>query len=137
MATRAEPQDAAAGRKLHRDVGRVGLLFVCLGSIIGSGWLFAGLTAAQVAGPAVILSWVLGAIIMIILALVHAELGSMYPVAGGSARYPHFAFGSLAGFTTGWIVWVGAVTVAPIEVLAIMQYMTRWFPFLTHTSEGA
>src|SRR5215216_5136739 len=33
---------------------------------------------------------VLGAIIMIILALVHAELGSMYPVAGGSARYPHF-----------------------------------------------
>jgi len=128
--------EAAAGRKLHRDVGRVGLLFVCLGSIIGSGWLFAGLTAAQVAGPAVIISWVLGAIIMIILALVHAELGSMYPVAGGSARYPHFAFGSLAGFTTGWIVWVGAVTVAPIEVLAIMQYMTRWFPFLTHTLEG-
>ena len=129
--------EAAAGRKLHRDVGRIGLLFVCLGSIIGSGWLFAGLTAAQVAGPAVIISWVLGAIIMIILALVHAELGSMYPVAGGSARYPHFAFGSLAGFTTGWIVWVGAVTVAPIEVLAIMQYMTRWFPFLTHTLEGA
>ena len=77
MATRAEPQDAAAGQRLHRDVGRVGLLFVCMGSIIGSGWLFAGLTAAQVAGPAVIISWVLGAVIMIILALVHAELGSM------------------------------------------------------------
>ena len=136
MATRAEPQDAAAGRRLHRDVGRVGLLFVCMGSIIGSGWLFAGLTAAQIAGPAAIISWVLGAVIMLILALVHAELGSMYPVAGGSARYPHFAFGSLAGYTTGWIVWVGAVTVAPIEVLAALQYLTHYFPWLTSTSAG-
>jgi amino acid transporter len=136
MATRAEPQDAAAGRRLHREVGRIGLLFVCMGSIIGSGWLFAGLTAAQIAGPAAIISWVLGAVIMLILALVHAELGSMYPVAGGSARYPHFAFGSLAGYTTGWIVWVGAVTVAPIEVLAALQYLTHYFPWLTSTSGG-
>ena len=73
---------------------------------------------------------------MLILALVHAELGGMYPVAGGSARYPHFAFGSLAGYTSGWIVWVGAVTVAPIEVLAALQYLTHYFPWLTSTSGG-
>ena len=65
-----------------------------------------------------VISWVLGAVVMAILALVHAEVGSMYQVAGGSARYPHFSFGRLAGFTTGWIVWVGAVAVAPIEVVA-------------------
>src|SRR5215212_11017396 len=100
MATRAEEaREAEAGRRLHRDVGRLGLLFVCMGSIIGSGWLFGGLYAAQIAGPAAIISWVLGAIVMLILALVHAELGSMYPVAGGSTRYPHFSFGSLAGYT--------------------------------------
>jgi amino acid transporter len=73
---------------------------------------------------------------MLVLALVHAELGGMYPVAGGSARYPHFSFGNLAGFATGWIVWVGAVTVAPIEVLAALQYLTHYFPWLTTTSEG-
>jgi amino acid transporter len=60
----------------------------------------------------------------------------MYPVAGGSARYPHFAFGNLAGFATGWIVWVGAVTVAPIEVLAALQYLTHYFPWLTSTAGG-
>jgi amino acid transporter len=136
MATRTEAGEAAEGRKLHREVGRVGLLFVCLGSVIGSGWLFGGLYAAQIAGPAAIISWVLGAIVMLILALVHAELGGMYPVAGGSARYPHFAFGSLAGYTSGWIVWVGAVTVAPIEVLAALQYLTHYFPWLTTTSGG-
>ena len=78
----------------------------------------------------------LGALVMMILALVHAELGSMYPVAGGSTRYPHFAFGSLAGFVIGWAVWVGAVTVAPIEVLAALQYLTHYFPYLTDTTAG-
>lgn len=136
MATRSAESGRTEEHKLHRDVSTVGLLFVCLGSVIGSGWLFGALYAAQIAGPASIISWVLGALVMLVLALVHAEVGSMYPVAGGSARYPHFAFGNLAGFATGWIVWVGAVTVAPIEVLAALQYLTHYFPWLTDTAEG-
>jgi amino acid transporter len=137
MATQTtESGGAGTEQKFHRDVSRIGLLFVSLGSIIGSGWLFGALTASTVAGPAAIISWILGALVMLILALVHAELGSMYPVAGGSSRYPHFAFGSLAGFVIGWAVWVGAVTVAPIEVLAALQYLTHYFPFLTDTTGG-
>jgi amino acid transporter len=137
MATQTtESGGAGAERKLHREVSRIGLLFVSLGSIIGSGWLFGALTASQIAGPAAIITWILGAVVMMILALVHAELGSMYPVAGGSSRYPHFAFGSLTGFVIGWAVWVGAVTVAPIEVLASMQYLTHYFPALTDTTAG-
>lgn len=137
MATRtAESEGAAAGPKLRREVSTIGLLFVSLGSIIGSGWLFGALYASQIAGPAALISWILGGVVMMILALVHAELGSMYPVAGGSTRYPHFAFGSLAGFVIGWAVWVGAVTVAPIEVLAALQYLTHYFPFLTDTTAG-
>src|ERR671910_1058588 len=137
MATQTEERGwAQADRRLQREVSTVGLLFFSLGSIIGSGWLFGSLYAAQVAGPAAIISWVLGGLVMLILALVHAELGSMYPVAGGSARYPHFAFGSLAGFVIGWAVWLGAVTVAPIEVLAALQYLTHYFSFLTDTAGG-
>jgi amino acid transporter len=135
MATQSEAR-SGTGPKLHRDVNRIGLLFVSLGSIIGSGWLFGALTSAQIAGPAAIISWILGAIVMMVLALAHAELGSMFPVAGGSTRYPHFAFGSLAGFVIGWAVWLGAVTVAPIEVLAALQYLTHYFPFLTDTTGG-
>src|SRR5215203_3436408 len=137
MATQTtESGGAGAEHRLHREVSSVGLLFVSLGSIIGSGWLFGALTSAQIAGPAAIISGVLGAIVMLVLALVHAELGSMYPVAGGSTRYPHFAFGSVAGFVIGWAVWLGAVTVAPIEVLAALQYLTHYFTFLTNTTGG-
>ena len=137
MTTQTEERvEAQSGPRLHRDVSTVGLLFFSLGSIIGSGWLFTPLVATQIAGPAAIVAWGLGGAVMLILALVHAELGSMYPVAGGSARYPHFAFGSMAGFAIGWIVWVGSVTVAPIEVLAVTTYLIQWFPWMMVSQGG-
>jgi len=101
----------------------LGLTFVSLGSIIGSGWLLGALNAAVVAGPASLISWVLSAIILTVLALIHAELGTSYPVAGGTARFPYFAFGALAGFTAGWAAWLQSVAVAPIEVEASLSYL--------------
>src|ERR1700745_126223 len=86
----------------RREIGVVGLLFTSVGSIIGSGWLFGALSASLVAGPAALISWVLGGAAVVLLALIHAELGGMFPVAGGSARFPHYAFGSLIGFSAGW-----------------------------------
>jgi amino acid transporter len=111
--------------RLRRDIGFWGLTFVSLGSIIGSGWLLGALGAAQVAGPASLLSWILAGAMLAVLALVHAELGAAYPVAGGTARFPHFAFGTLAGFTAGWAAWLQAVTIAPIEVEASLQYLNN------------
>ena len=113
-------------RRLRRDIGFVGLLFTSVGSIIGSGWLFGALNASTVAGPAAVLTWVIGGGVMLLLALVHAELGGMYPVSGGSARFPHFAFGSLIGFAGGWFAFLGAVTTAPIEVEAALQYSSNY-----------
>src|SRR3954469_19817317 len=120
--------------RMRRDVGLVGLTFASLGSIIGSGWLFGALFAAQAAGPAALVSWGLGGLAVILLALIHAELGSMYPVAGGSARFPHFSHGSIVGFAIGWIAWIGAVTTAPIEVEAALQYATHYASWLTWQS---
>src|SRR4051794_41752591 len=104
---------APADNSLRRDVGLVGLLFASLGSIIGAGWLFGALYASQLAGPAAIISWVLGGGAVMLLALTHAELGAMYPVSGGSARFPHFAFGSLVGFTGGGGWFPGGPTPCP------------------------
>jgi amino acid transporter len=109
--------------KLRRSVGFYGLMFVSLGSIIGSGWLLGALTAAETAGPASILSWVLAAAMLTVLALVYAELGAAYPVAGGTGRFPYFSHGPLAGFSAGWFSWLQAVAIAPIEVLAAITYV--------------
>jgi amino acid transporter len=108
---------------LKRTVGFYGLMFVSLGSIIGSGWLLGALNAAEVAGPASVLSWILAAAMLTVLALTYAELGGTYPVAGGTGRFPYFSHGPLAGFTAGWTSWLQAVAIAPIEILAAITYV--------------
>jgi len=91
---------------LRREIGFIGLLWASTGSIIGSGWLFGAQGALATAGPAAIISWVIGGVAIMLLALVHAELGGMYPVAGGTARFPHIAFGGAAGASFGWFSWL-------------------------------
>ncbi|MFJ6569690.1 APC family permease [Streptomyces sp. NPDC091292] len=118
----APPVRRTGGPGLRREVGFIGLIWASEGSIIGSGWLFGAQGALGVAGPAAIISWGIGGVAILILALVHAELGGMYPVSGGTARFPHYAFGGAAGASFGWFSWLQAATVAPIEVLAMITY---------------
>jgi amino acid transporter len=118
-----QPEGKRRDFALKRHIGLVGLTWASVGSIIGSGWLFGPQEALIVAGPAVLISWVIGGVAIVILALVHAELGGMYPVSGGTARFPHYAFGGVAGASFGWFSWLQAATVAPIEVLAMLTYM--------------
>ncbi len=120
------PDTGRDSSTLRRDVGLIGLMWASVGSIIGSGWLLGAERAVTTAGPAAIISWVIGAVAIVLLALVHAELGGMFPVAGGTARYPHYAFGGLAGMSFGWFSWLQAATVAPIEVEAMIGYAGHW-----------
>ena len=99
--------------------------------LVGSGWLFASLYAAQLAGPAAILSWCIGGTVAVLLALVYAELGGMLPVAGAIARIPYYSHGGLSGFMAGWLCWIAYVATAPIEVSAVLQYASNYLPWLT------
>jgi amino acid transporter len=130
-ATRARETDSAQQPNMRRHLGTVSLLFSGVGSIIGSGWLFGAMTAAGLAGPAAILSWIIGAVMILIIGLVYAELGTMFPLSGGVIRFPHISFGGFASYTVGWVTWIAAATVAPIEVEGALQYATRYAPF-TH-----
>jgi amino acid transporter len=111
---------------LKRNVGFIGLIWASTGSIIGSGWLFGSQHALEAAGPSAIISWAIGGVAILILALVHAELGGMFPISGGTARFPHIAFGGVAGASFGWFSWLQAATVAPIEVEAMINYAQHW-----------
>jgi amino acid transporter len=122
----AVPKAGRGPSGLRRDVSLIGLMWASVGSIIGSGWLYGAQKAVVMAGPAAVISWLIGAVAIVLLALVHAELGGMFPVAGGTARYPHYAFGGLAGMSFGWFAWLQAATVAPIEVEAMIGYAGHW-----------
>ena len=111
---------------IRREVGTIALMFTGLGSIIGSGWLFGAWRAAQLAGPGAIYAWIVGAVVILFVALTYAELGAMFPESGGAVRYGHYSHGSLVGFLAGWAAWIAIVSVIPVEAEASVQYMSSW-----------
>ncbi len=119
-----EQQATLDSEGMDRGISFLGLTWASEASLIGSGWLFGALTAATIAGPSAIIAWVVASIIVGVLALVHAELGGLFPVSGGTSRFPHYAFGSFAGMTFGWMSYLQAAAVAPIEVLAAIEYFS-------------
>lgn len=116
--------------KFKRNISTLGMLFTALSGIIGSGWLFGPYFASQIAGPAAIFGWALAGTLMIIIALNFTELATMFPEAGGLARFAHKSHGPVVGFTMAWVVWISSVIVAPIETLAALQYLATYVPSL-------
>ena len=110
--------------RLRRDVGLLSLFMVSAGSVIGSGWLLGTLNASKVAGPAAIISWIIGVILLIGIALIYAELGSTYPISGSTARFTWIHAGTLGGFFAGTFSYLQAMAVAPIEVEATLGYVS-------------
>jgi len=111
---------------IHRNIGPFALMLTGLGSIIGSGWLFGAWKAAQIAGPAAICAWIVGAVVILAIALTYAELGAMFPESGGMVRYARYSHGALVGFISAWANWIAIVSVIPIEAEASIQYMSTW-----------
>ncbi|MDQ0316022.1 APC family permease [Amorphus orientalis] len=115
---------------MKREIGLIGLTFVAISGMIGSGWLFAPLAASQYAGPASLISWGIGAVAMLLLAITFAEISAMLPVPGGIARVPQFSHGNVVAMAMGWSAWVGYNTTAPIEVEAMLHYLAPHTPWL-------
>ncbi|HEX6447375.1 MAG TPA: APC family permease [Streptosporangiales bacterium] len=138
MALQTRDLNVAGGddRRLRKDFGTIGLLFTAVGSIIGSGWLFGALNASEKAGPAAVLSWAIGLVMFVLIGLTYSELGTMFPHSGGVARYPHYSHGSFASFSIGWVTWLAAASVAPIEVEAATQYAKNYLPWLQTAKNG-
>lgn len=116
----------------QRSIGSLALWFAAIGGIVGSGWLFGPLYAAQIAGPAAIFSWIIGGILMMFIAFTFAELAAAFPLAGGMVRFAEYSHGPLMSFTIGWMVWLSSVVVAPVETLALIQYAGNYIPHLIH-----
>ena len=118
-------------RRLRQDLGFAGLTAIGFSNIVGSGWLFAAMYAAQIAGPAALLSWVGAGLLCALVALIMVELGASRPEGGAIARWPLHASGRLVGTMIGWSVLLSVGGTAA-EITAIMQYAAHYLPWLHH-----
>ncbi len=125
-----------AGQGLRREAGRLGLLFASLGGMIGSGWLFGALKAAKIAGPASLISWVIGGLAVLLLGFVFAELSTMFPRPGAVIVFPKLCFGMLAARIFSWINFLAYVSVAPVEAVAVLTYANNFYPGLVAPGSG-
>lgn len=119
-----------------RTISSLGLLFISVSAILGSGWLFGSFYAAQAAGPASILSWIIGSFFVIIIAFTFAELCSSVPVSGSSVRIPQMTHGTVVGIFCSLNTWFCYVTLTVIETMAVMQYLSFYFPSIMHINKG-
>ena len=107
-----------------------------VGGAVGSGILFAAAGGTRYAGPAVVLSWIIAAIMIIIITLPYAEFSAMAPKSGISARISYYSLGSYGGFLSGWALFLWAVMIPPIEAVAVATYASYWAPQLYNSSLG-
>lgn len=106
-----------------KEIGPFALLFISMTAIFGSGWLFAPLYAAQIAGPAAILSWLIGAGMAIVIALTMAEVITLFPRAGGLQAIAQLTHGKLLGILTNVLMLLVCIMLPALEVRAILQYL--------------
>jgi amino acid transporter len=115
---------------LKRDISTTNVLVASAGGMIGSGWLFSPFISAQMAGSNALIAWIIAAVFMLFIALPLCELGTMFPISGGMSNYPTFTHGKEVGFLFAWTSWLSYVVMTPIEIQAILQYSSHFFPVL-------
>src|SRR3954466_13103463 len=105
------------GERLKRVLGPVSLTALGVGAIIGTGiFVLVGRVAADIAGPSLMLSFVVAGLACVFAALCYAEFASMVPVAGSAYTYAYATLGELMAWIIGWDLvleyTVAAATVA-------------------------
>ncbi|MGF6408931.1 APC family permease [Paraburkholderia sp. MM5482-R1] len=120
----------STGKSLRRDAGIIGLLFASTTSMIGSGWLFGALHASKIAGPLSLWSWILGAIIIMLIALCFSELAALFPRSGALVHMSHASHGQGLGRVWGWMLFLSYVAVPSVEAESIVTYANNLYPHL-------
>ncbi len=105
------------GHSLRRSVGSVGLTAMGVGAIIGTGIFVVIGEGAALAGPAVVISFILAAVTCLFSALSYSELASSVPIAGSAYTYSYATMGELVAFIIGWdLILEYGVSVAAVAV---------------------
>ncbi len=119
-------QTEQTGLQRHLKVRHIRLM--ALGSTIGVGLFLGSASAIQIAGPSILLGYLLAGIVAFIVLRALGEMAVHEPVAGSFAAYANTYVGPLAGYMVGWGYWTYWIVVGIAEVTAVGIYMGIWFP---------
>ena len=120
--------ETAQGGPLKRELGERHIRLMALGACIGVGLFLGSAKAIEMAGPAIMLSYIIGGLAILVIMRALGEMAVHNPVAGSFSRYAQDYLGPLAGFLTGWNYWFLWLVTCVAEITAVAVYMGVWFP---------
>src|SRR5215472_13893500 len=115
-------------RGLRRTLSARRLTMIALGGAIGTGLFLGSGFAISLAGPGVLASYLIGALIALLLMGCLAEMTVAHPTSGSFGAYAEYYLGPLAGFLVRYAYWTSIVLAVGTEVTAVALYMHFWFP---------
>lgn len=118
--------------KLKRGLSTRHIRFIALGSAIGTGLFYGSASAIQMAGPSVLLAYLIGGVVAYIIMRALGEMSVHNPQSSSFSRYAQDYLGPLAGYITGWTYCFEMLIVAIADVTAFGIYMGVWFPAVPH-----
>jgi amino acid transporter/nucleotide-binding universal stress UspA family protein len=113
------------GVALSRDLGLFTITMIGVGGMIGAGVFVLTGIAAGVAGPALVLAFILNGIVTLFTAMAYAELGSAFPEAGGGYLWVKEGLGGAQGFLAGWMSWFAHAVAGSLYALAFGRFATE------------
>src|SRR6202042_1117947 len=115
---------------LYRTLSAGKLTMIAIGGAIGTGLFLGSGFAIGTAGPSVLVSYAIGALIALLLMGCLAEMTVAHPTTGSFGGYAEHYVGPLAGFMVRYAYWTCIVLAVGTEVTAVALYMQFWFPTL-------
>src|SRR5579862_6978402 len=113
---------------LRRALNARRMTMIAVGGAIGTGLFLGSGLAISLAGPAVLVSYAIGALIALLLIGCLAEMTVAHPTTGSFGAYAEYYLGPLAGFLVRYAYWTCIVLAVGTEVTAVALYMRFWFP---------
>ncbi|WP_371376048.1 amino acid permease [Sporomusa aerivorans] len=117
-------------QELKRGLKERHIQLIALGGSIGVGLFLGSASAIQVAGPSLLVAYLLGGIVVFCLLRALGELAVAYPVVGSFSTYAHTFLGPLPGYLTGWTYWFMWIVTGMAEITAVGVYVNFWLPEL-------
>jgi L-asparagine transporter-like permease len=114
--------------ELTRQLSAPQLAMLAIGGAIGTGLFLGSALAVRTAGPGVILTYVIGAVIALLLMRALGEMAVVHPTAGSFGIYAETYLNRWAGFTVRYTYWAGQCVAIGGEATAIAIYCQWWFP---------
>lgn len=115
-------------KKHEKGLSAWQLTMMAMGSVIGGSFFLGSAVAIQAAGPAVIISFVLGGILIYFILYALSELTVANPHSGSFYTFTAKVFGPGAGFVIGWVYWTGMVLAMSSEATAVSILVREWYP---------